>query len=237
MAEESFARIETKYMLNMAQEHYIEDELRRQGFVWMDFGDPTVQSLYYDSPDYQLIRTSLERPVYKEKLRLRAYGKPGKVTMSFIEVKKKYKGVVYKRRVAQPLGQAYMSLNSGHVGAEGGQVGQEAEWMVHRYALQPKAVITYDRDAWFSKCWPDVRITFDRNLSFRQSNLSLTSNDANFALTLPTQRLMEIKTGGTYPLWLTRLLTAAGAKRIHFSKYGLAYMKYIQPENLEVRYA
>ena len=162
MAEESFARVETKYMLTVAQERFIEDALQKYGFRWMDFGDPTVQSLYYDTPDYQLIRTSLDRPIYKEKLRLRAYGKPEKVTMSFIEVKKKYKGVVYKRRVAQPLEMAYTGLNTGCVSQEGGQVGQEAEWMVRRYALQPKAVITYDRDAWFSDRWPDVRITFDR---------------------------------------------------------------------------
>lgn len=237
MAEESFARVETKYMLTVAQERFIEDALQKYGFRWMDFGDPTVQSLYYDTPDYQLIRTSLDRPMYKEKLRLRAYGKPEKVTMSFIEVKKKYKGVVYKRRVAQPLEMAYTGLNSGCVSQEGGQVGQEAEWMVRRYALQPKAVITYDRDAWFSDRWPDVRITFDRNLSFRQSDFSLTSREPNAALTLPPQRLMEIKTGGTYPLWLTRLLQAAHAERIHFSKYGLAYLKYIRPRNLEVRYA
>ena len=76
MKEESFARIETKYMLMPEQERFIEDGLQRQGFVRMDFGDPTVQSLYYDTQDYQLIRASLEQPVYKEKLRLRAYGKP-----------------------------------------------------------------------------------------------------------------------------------------------------------------
>ncbi|MBR1708091.1 MAG: polyphosphate polymerase domain-containing protein [Clostridia bacterium] len=231
MTEESFARVETKYMLTVPQEQFIEDELQKQGFCWMDFGDPTVQSLYYDTPGYQLIRTSLDRPVYKEKLRLRAYGKPEKVTMSFIEVKKKYKGVVYKRRVAQPLETAYIGLNSGHVSEDGGQVAREAEWMVHRYALQPKAVITYDRDAWFSERWPDVRITFDRNLAFRQSDFSLTSQSPNAALTTPTQRLMEIKTGGTVPLWLSRLLQAACADRVHFSKYGLAYLKYIQPQS------
>ncbi|MBR2822843.1 MAG: polyphosphate polymerase domain-containing protein [Clostridia bacterium] len=237
MAEESFARVETKYMLTVAQERYIEEALQKQGFRWMDFGDPTVQSLYYDTSDYQLIRTSLDRPVYKEKLRLRAYGKPEKVTMSFIEVKKKYKGVVYKRRVQQPLEAAFIGLNSGRVGPEGGQVGQEAEWMVRRYGLRPKAVITYDRDAWFSDRWPDIRITFDRNLSFRQSDYSLTSRDPNAALILPSQRIMEIKTDGTYPLWLSRLLQAADAERTHFSKYGLAYLKYIRPKSLEVLYA
>ncbi len=237
VAEESFARVETKYMLTVAQERQIEDALAQQGFRWMDFGDPTVQSLYYDTPDYQLIRASLDRPVYKEKLRLRAYGKPERVTMSFIEIKKKYRGVVYKRRVSQPLAAAFAELNSGRVGAEGGQVGQEAEWMVRRYGLQPKAVITYDRDAWFSDRWPDVRITFDRNLSFRQSDFSLASQASNTALTLPTQRLMEIKTGGSYPFWLSRLLQAVHAERIHFSKYGLAYVKYIQPKSMEVRYA
>ena len=143
-------------------------------------------------------------------------------------MKKKYKGVVYKRRVEKTLEQAYRELNSCQIGPDAGQVGQEAEWMMRRYELRPQAIITYDRDAWFYDAWADVRITFDRNLSCRMSDFSLTSKGTNYMLTSPVQRLMEVKTSGTYPLWLCQLLHAAGAKRIHFSKYELAYQKYIQ---------
>ena len=228
MMEESFARVETKYMLTPEQEEAIEAGLRRRGFSWTDFGSPAVQSLYYDTPDHQLIRDSLERPRYKEKLRLRAYGAPGTQSMSFVEVKKKYNGVVYKRRAALPLQEAVSGLRLASLPEAAGQVGREALWLVKRYGLSPSAVIAYDRYAWFSGREPEIRITFDRNLAFRAHDLDLTSRAENTVFTRPDQRLMEIKTGGTYPLWLTRLLWETRAERIHYSKYGYAYRHYIQ---------
>ncbi|MBQ8072370.1 MAG: polyphosphate polymerase domain-containing protein [Clostridia bacterium] len=225
--EESFARVETKYMLTPAQEAAMERGLRAYGFRWMDFGSPAVQSLYYDTAVHQLIRTSLDRPAYKEKLRLRTYGLPGAQTMSFVEVKKKYNGVVYKRRTALPFAEAYHCLAKGQLPEETGQVGREAVWMVKRYGLIPSTVIAYDRHAWFSNREPDIRITFDRNLAFRTFDLNLASQAENTVFTQPDQRLMEIKTGGVYPLWLTRLLEEVGAERIHYSKYGYAYQHYI----------
>ncbi|MBR1585808.1 MAG: polyphosphate polymerase domain-containing protein [Clostridia bacterium] len=233
--EESFARVEIKYMLTPDQQAAMADGLRQYGFQWMDFGDPAVQSLYYDTPDHRLIRDSLERPMYKEKLRLRAYGRPGAQTTSFVEVKKKYDGVVYKRRVALPLQAAYQGLSGGCLPPEAGQVGREAQWMVKRYGLIPSAVIAYDRDAWFSDQWPDVRITFDRNLTFRDHDFDLRANACGLPLMKPDQRLMEIKTSGVYPLWLARLLWDTQVKRIHYSKYGLAYLKYIQEKESNPR--
>lgn len=231
--EESFARVETKYMLTPDQEEAIEAGLRRRGFSWTDFGSTAVQSLYYDTPDHQLIRDSLERPLYKEKLRLRAYGAPGAQSTSFVEVKKKYNGVVYKRRVALPLQDASSGLSRESLPEDAGQVGREALWLVKRYGLSPSAVIAYDRYAWFSAQEPDIRITFDRNLAFREHDLDLTSKAENTVFTRPDQRLMEIKTGGTYPLWLTRLLWDTRAKRVHYSKYGYAYQHYIQNAGVE----
>ena len=227
--EESFARVEVKYMLSLAQAAAMEEALGYEGFEKMDFGCPRVQSLYYDTGDHALIRASLERPAYKEKLRLRAYGEPGRITQSFVEIKKKYAGVVYKRRAALPLKAAQRGLPAGLLPEEAGQVGREALWLVKRYGLRPAAVIAYDRDAWFSAWESNVRITFDRNLSFRDWAPDLNAQTHSLPLIGPELRLMEIKTNGTYPLWLTRLLEAVGARRVHFSKYGLAYKTYIQP--------
>ena len=229
--EESFARVETKYMLTLDQAELLAEGLADHGFVRADFGSPFVQSLYYDTTDHLLIRDSLERPPYKEKLRLRAYGLPGTQRISFVEVKKKYKGVVYKRRAALPLEVAYCGLNRVELPEQAGQVGREALWMVRRYNLQPSAVIAYDRDAWFSEQNPDVRITFDRNICFRCSSLELTSHAPNQLFTSPEQRLLEIKTGGVYPVWLSRLLYNVQARRIHYSKYGFAYQHFIQPSD------
>ena len=228
--EEVFARIETKFLLSLSQAETVEEALRRRGFRHMDFGSPKVQSLYYDTPDYELIRQSLERPVYKEKLRLRAYGEPGSLTRSFTEIKKKYNGVVYKRRIGLPLQEAMEGLRTGRMPAAAGQVGRETEWMAARYRLQPAAVIAYNRNAWFCPAEPGVRITFDRDLSFRDWQLDLNIPADNLPILPEDRRLMEIKTGGAYPLWLVRLLQETGSERTHFSKYGQAYRMYIRPE-------
>lgn len=232
--EENFARTETKYLLTLAQAAEMEMSLIRQGFEHISFGSPTVQSLYYDTADYALIRTSLERPSYKEKLRLRAYGEARHISNTYLEIKKKYKGVVYKRRTAMPLTQAAQALRTGRMPQEAGQVGREALWMARRYGLTPAAVIIYDRNAWFSRVHPEVRITFDRNLSFRDWALDLNCPERGLSLLPADQRLMEIKTNGVYPLWLARMLESAGARRVHFSKYGLAYRQFIQPEKKEL---
>ena len=227
--EESFARVETKYLLTAAQASAVAEGLRERGFRRADFGSPRVQSLYYDTADHALIRASLERPGYKEKLRLRAYGEPGTISMSYLEIKKKYLGVVYKRRTALPLQDAAEGLASGILPETAGQVGREILWMNSRYGLRPAAVIAYDRDAWSCGKEPGVRVTFDRNLSFRDRDPDLNSRAPGRLLIPGDMRLMEIKTGGAYPLWLTRLLREAGARRTHFSKYGLAYQLYIRP--------
>lgn len=229
LMEESFARVETKYLLTLLQAAAMETGLMRLGFEKADFGSPRVQSLYYDTADHALIRASLERPAYKEKLRLRAYGGPGDLTQSFVEIKKKFDGVVYKRRTEMPLREATEALLRGRMPEKTGQVGREIQWMLRRYSLQPAAVISYDRDAWFCREQPGVRITFDRCLTFRDREPDLNSGMKGIPLLPADRRLMEIKTNGVYPLWLIRLLQETGARRTHFSKYGLAYQRYIRP--------
>ena len=233
--EESFARVETKYLLDLRQAAALEAGLQRQGFQHLVFGSPTIQSLYYDTDSYALIRASLDRPAYKEKLRLRTYGEPGALTQSYVEIKKKYRGVVYKRRTALPLGAAMEGLKRRLLPAEAGQVGREALWLARQYDLVPAAVISYDRTAWFSPHDPGVRITLDRNMAFRNWRLDLNVRASGLPILSPGQRLMEVKTSGAYPLWLVRLLREAGAQRVHFSKYGLAYQLYIEPEKQEMK--
>lgn len=228
--EESFARVETKYLLTAGQAAALEEGLFSRGFRKAQFGSPRIQSLYYDTADYDLIRASLERPGYKEKLRLRAYGEPGSVVTAYPEIKKKYRGVVYKRRTEMPLEEAMACLASGALPEAAGQVGRELAWMLQRYSLQPAAVIAYDRDAWLSDREPGVRVTFDRNLQFRDWEMDLNSRSSGILLIPPEMRLLEIKTGRHLPLWLAALLRDADVRRTHFSKYGLAYQRYIMPE-------
>ena len=233
--EENFARVETKFLMDASQTAALEAGLQRQGCRLMRFGSPKVQSLYYDTESYGLICASLDRPAYKEKLRLRAYGEPGGLTQSFVEIKKKYRGVVYKRRTALPLETAMEGLDRRRLPEETGQVGREALWMVRRYGLAPAAVVSYDRNAWFDPADPGFRVTIDRNLAFRNWSLDLNAREDGLAILPAHRRLMEVKTGGAYPLWFARLLRECGAQHVHFSKYGLAYQLYIQPEKQEMK--
>lgn len=235
---ENFARVETKYLISVFQAETIGNALEARGFVRPDFGSPKVQSLYYDTPDLEVIRASLERPVYKEKLRLRAYGEPGGLKQSFVEIKKKYNGVVYKRRTLMPLQEAMEGLRRGCLPASAGQVGREAAWLANSRGLVPSAVIAYNRDAWFHPEDPGVRVTVDRDLSFRDWSLNLNVPGGNLPILPDDVRLLEIKTGGALPVWLARLLQDCGARRAHFSKYGQAYRMYLAgrkaPERSEV---
>ena len=94
--QDVFARYEKKYKLTLSQyaalRRWLQDRMEVDSY-----GLHTICNIYYDTPDFQLIRTSLEKPVYKEKLRLRSYGVPGGDTPVFVELKKKLDGVVYKR--------------------------------------------------------------------------------------------------------------------------------------------
>ena len=226
---ENFARVETKYLLTLPQAEAVAAGLQARGFRRLDFGCPRIQSLYYDTPEHLLIRTSLERPAYKEKLRLRAYGEPGALRESYLEIKKKYDGVVYKRRAALSLAEAMEGLARGSLPDRAGQVGREALWMTQRWGLVPAAVIAYDRDAWFHPEDASLRVTFDRNLTFRDRQLDLDSPEEGLPILHDGLRLMEVKTGGTLPLWLVRLMAAQDIRRTHFSKYGAAYLQYIRP--------
>lgn len=227
MADQSvFARVEKKYLLKEGQARAMADALRLRSFYMLDFGDPAVQSLYYDTKDFLLIRRSLERPNYKEKLRLRAYGKPSAQGRSYVEIKKKYRGVVYKRRVELPLAEAVKGIAAGRMPQDCGQIGREIDRCVQFYDLEPKCMILYDRDAWTSDR-EEVRVTFDRRIRCRFDHLDVTWSQEGEPILEENQVIMEIKVPGAYPLWLTKLLDSVGARRVHFSKYGTAYTRYV----------
>ena len=98
-AQKIFKRYEYKYMLTLEQLAALK-ELMEQYMIADAFGRSTICNLYFDTPQYLLIRRSIENHVYKEKIRLRTYGQATPDTTAFIELKKKYKKVVYKRRIS-----------------------------------------------------------------------------------------------------------------------------------------
>ncbi|MBQ6398280.1 MAG: polyphosphate polymerase domain-containing protein [Oscillospiraceae bacterium] len=224
-----FKRYEKKYLLSRGQYETLFREL--QDHIVPDaYHRSTVCSIYYDTDDYELIRRSIEAPVYKEKLRLRSYGVPGDDGTVFIELKKKYKGMVYKRRVPMGAKAAAAYLAGEAAPTESSQMTREIDWFLHENDVKPKAFIACDRYAWVDRENPELRITFDENLRWRTDRLDLTLGADGESLTEPGAVLMEIKIPGTAPLWLARLLSDQRVFPTSFSKYGTCYKNHILSE-------
>ncbi|MEE5992776.1 MAG: polyphosphate polymerase domain-containing protein [Oscillospiraceae bacterium] len=237
MAISTFMRKEIKFLLSMEQYEALLVEVHK----YMDpdkfcIGgkDYGIFNLYYDTPDDYLIRTSLEKPKYKEKLRLRSYFSPAKPSDKvFLEIKKKVNGIVTKRRVTLTLAEsdAYMMQRQKPVDLSKyiqKQIFSELDVFLDSYPVAPKQYISYQRSAFFGKDDPDFRLTFDRQITERRYDLSLSLPSYGAQIIAPNQRLMEVKIAGAMPLWLSQKLSELKIYKISFSKYGTAYKRYIR---------
>lgn len=230
MAIEVFNRYEHKYILNEQTYARLQDALEQHMTLDpynIDRKPYTITNLYYDTPDDYLIRASLSDPVYKEKLRLRAYGVPEKDSKVFLELKKKYDGLVNKRRTALGLDEAYIFADTGirpeKKAYMNAQVVREIAYFLEHRRVSPKLYIAYDRVAYFEKGNDDLRISFDRNIRTRRNELRLESGDYGEKLLADGYVLMEVKTSLAKPLWLCQLLSALEIRRQSFSKYGTEF--------------
>ena len=218
-----FQRYEIKYLVTDAQRRAIMDGMAAH-MKGDAYGQSTICNIYYDLPHYYLIRRSLEKPVYKEKLRVRSYGTARPDSKVFVELKKKYRDVVYKRRVSLPEREAMYYLSGNATGGLSGQIGREIDYFRGYYKeLAPKVFLSYDREAFYAVDDDSFRVTFDRNILWRDTDLSLTSGAYGQPILEEDQSLMEIKTGEAMPLWMTELLSENRVFKTSFSKYGRAY--------------
>ena len=217
-------RHEVKYLLNGEQTRRFREKL--QGHMQIDqYGKTSIASLYYDTPTYQLIRSSLEKPAFKEKIRLRSYGLATQESPVFLEMKRKANGVVYKRRVQMtvPLAQQFFSEDGKT--QDDGQISREiAAFRTHYQALRPTCLIIYDRTAYFEP-GGDLRLTIDENPRYRLDDLTLTKSMQGVSLLDPGWTILEIKVQDAMPLWLTAILSECSIRKGSFSKYGEAYRR------------
>ncbi len=219
----TFKRYELKYLMTKQQKQKVLKAMRP--YMKMDaYGHTTIRNIYFDTPDYRLIRKSLEKPVYKEKLRIRSYQTAGSEDKVFVELKKKYEDVVYKRRLTVTDRQARQSFEHHLPLPVRSQIGDEIEYFRQYYqGLEPSVFLTYEREAFYSLDGGDFRVTFDENILFRDTDFSLGSKVYGIPLLKDNMCLMEIKTAGGMPLWMSRILNEAGVYKTSFSKYGAAY--------------
>ena len=222
----TFERYEKKYLLTPERYTVLREEL--DAHITPDrFFESTVCSIYFDTPDYTLIRRSVEDPVYKEKLRVRSYNVPGADDAVFVELKKKYKGIVYKRRVMMTATEAADYLAGRSPAPEECQMTREIDWFLAAYSPIPKVFIACDRQAYVAMDNPELRITFDSNLRWRDTELDLTAGSHGEPLLDPGTVLMEIKIPGAAPLWLAHMLSKLEVFPSGFSKYGKCYREHI----------
>lgn len=222
MNQTVFKRYETKYKLNRRQFALLRETMQPY-MIADEHGQSVIQSLYFDTPTFLLARRSMEHPEYKEKLRLRSYGLAGPKDPVFIELKKKYNSVVYKRRIEMTSAESDRYLFWGEQ-ILNTQISREIDFCLKRYeSLAPRILLSYQREAWYGKDDRDLRITFDDRILWREKNLTLSDGIYGSPLQQEDEVLMEIKVAAAMPKWLIDFLSGQKLYKTSFSKYGTAY--------------
>lgn len=224
-----FARREVKY--RVPADIYPELRQKLKKIMKEDlYPRSCILSIYYDTENNELISRSLAGGSYKEKLRLRSYGIPGEDTMVFPELKKKYNGIVFKRRAMMPCLAAEKFLSKDVLTVPENQIIRELSYFISFYHPQPKLFIGYDRESFVGRADPGLRITFDHNVRYRSTRLSLRDGDDGETLDLHGDYLMEVKTEDALPMELVRIMSEFHLYPDSFSKYGTIYKLMNQKE-------
>lgn len=223
--QNTFKRYELKYLLTKEQRIQIEKAMAPY-MVLDEYGRSTIHNIYLDTPDYLLIRRSLEKPLYKEKLRIRSYQTTTKDSEVFVEIKKKYQSIVYKRRISVREEDAMRYFGEGIALPIRNQITREIDYACESYAkLRPAVFLSYEREAYYGREDRELRITFDDHILWRQEELSLCVKPYGKEILEPGSSLMEIKLASAMPLWLAQSLSEYRIFRTSFSKYGNAYLE------------
>lgn len=225
--QEVFRRIEKKYIVDEPTYEKLIKKLDGH-FVKDRYYKSTICNIYYDTPSHQLVRNSIEKPVYKEKLRVRSYGVPNNEDMVFVELKKKYKGVVYKRRIEMTLAQTRDFFAGKEVPHNNPQIENELKYFLKFYeGIAPAMYLSYDRLAYCGAEDPSLRLTFDTHILYREEQKELDKGIWGKELLPAGVRVMEIKIPNAMPLWLSAILDKLEIYPASFSKYGTAYLNEI----------
>lgn len=222
-------RYEKKYVIDALQYelfmHFVQGKLTED-----QRSRYTISNLYYDTDDYELIRASIEKPVYKEKLRIRTYEAPWPGAAAYIELKKKVEGIVYKRRFETDLTGGAVFLGGGAVPVskpEDKHVIEEIKYFLSRHDVGPKAFISYERQCFHGAFDPEFRVTFDTDITFSDPKDVSSAKPAGRPVLEPEKMIMEIKTPSAMPVWLSKIMSELDIYPSSFSKYGQAYKAYV----------
>ena len=198
-----------------------------------EYGLHTINSLYYDTVNYDLISLARRKPNYREKLRIRCYGTDYVNAPYFLEIKKKVNKVIYKRRVDMNFYQVNDFINHGLLPINN-SFSDELTLMEVKRILDnnvfPSVMVIYDRIALFDNLDPNFRVTFDFNMRWRKDRLNFLHDDSGSIIAPEVDVIMEVKILKSYPLWFSQLLSELKIFPQSFSKFGEVYKRYILKE-------
>ncbi|MBQ8341545.1 MAG: polyphosphate polymerase domain-containing protein [Clostridia bacterium] len=225
-----FKRYELKYLLTCEQRERLL--LLMNPYMLPDlYGKSTIRNIYFDTESYRLIRRSIEKPTYKEKLRIRSYERATPDSTVFVELKKKYRHVVFKRRMSLTEHMAMAWVCGRESCPEKTQIAAEIDYFLKYYGdLRPTVFLSYEREAYYPADGSEFRVTFDQNVLCRETDLSLCADVGGIPLLGEGISLMELKCAGGLPLWMVRFLSEEKLYKTSFSKYGNAYETLIFPK-------
>lgn len=220
-----FQRYEKKYLLTKGQ--YLALLTKIAPYMELDaYGKHTICNVYYDTESYELIRTSIEKPSYKEKLRIRSYGIAHENSNVFLELKKKVNDIVYKRRICMNYQDAMQYLERRQQPVTS-QILKEIDWFLDWYHPSEKTFIAYDRMAYIGKEDENLRMTFDFAIRWRKDQVDLSAGDHGEKLLRDDEVLMEIKIPMAMPIWMSNVLNDLQIYPVSFSKYGICYKEHL----------
>ena len=225
-----FKRYELKYMLTLEQREKILEAM--SPYMQLDkYGRTTIRNIYFDTDSYRLIRRSIEKPAYKEKIRIRSYSQATSDSTVFVELKKKYEKVVYKRRLPLCEADAMSWVCRENPCPVNTQISREIDYFIDFYGkLNPTVFLSYEREAYYDKGGGDFRVTFDDNILCRETDVNLCSTAYGTPILPERKVLMELKCSGGIPLWMVEVLSRERIYKTSFSKYGTAYSTLIFSE-------
>lgn len=229
----TFNRYEKKYMLDQETATKIKNDIK--SYITQDQYSSnsyyTICNIYYDTVNDEIIKQSVSKPQYKEKLRLRCYGDTTKHDIVYLEIKKKLNGFVNKRRTHITLEEAnnliFHKVMPVKQPYHNTQVLNEIYYFVQNKILYPKIAISYDREAYYAIDNPDFRITFDNHITSRRKNVYAGRSKEDQSIIDENLILMELKTSTSIPLWMTNILSKYKVFGNSFSKYGTEFYNYL----------
>lgn len=228
-------RLEYKYLVPLC----LIDELRAAMMPYVCYDafcrdrpqrQYTVRSIYYDNRRFDCYYEKFDGFRLKKKLRIRGYNTPQPDSIVFLEIKRKQEDFISKSRAPvrwQQVGKLFGGYDSsGLLPFEPGSAAAEAAsrffYNYHRRRMLATVLIAYEREAFFGRFDPMLRLTFDKNVRSRMyPQLGALFEDREMKFVMPESFVFELKFYMRLPLWVRDLIRRFELQRLAISKYAM----------------